>query len=406
MHSFNTLPLLALTLTTLTTLTSFRVNAWGQEGHQLTGMIAQGFLSEQASKHVAEVLENQYNGELSRAATWADVVKNKMGWTRTWHYINTNDNAPQSCSVKPERDCPDGNCVLGAITNATVQLQCHEGYPTVGKVERSMALKFLIHWFGDMAQPLHACGRQRGGNDARALFDGRETNMHAIWDTSILRKRINDDFEGDMVKYSEHLAHKVLSGTYGDITTLIAPDATTRTIPESTLFLADPVAWVQDANGIDCSLVWPAFDRNPSQDLSGEYYQNAFAVVDEQLAKAGYRMGKFVSMIFDECQGTQVVGLSAAEEATRSSFSKRPSAKNKPQPKQKPLVPEREDNWAAYLPTGKCKWDGATKCAKDGVSPLYATCEKKRWVHHSCEGTNVCHQFNKEESRCGPKDDE
>jgi len=38
------------------------------------------------------------------------------------------------------------------------------------------ALKFLIHFVGDLHQPLHLTGRARGGNSVKVLFDRRHTS--------------------------------------------------------------------------------------------------------------------------------------------------------------------------------------------------------------------------------------
>ncbi|KAH9168278.1 S1/P1 nuclease-domain-containing protein [Lactarius sanguifluus] len=54
----------------------------------------------------------------------------------------------------------------------------------------SEALKFLIHFVGDMHQPLHLTGRDRGANGVKVSFDGRNTNLHSesVWDTSLIAK--------------------------------------------------------------------------------------------------------------------------------------------------------------------------------------------------------------------------
>ncbi|KAH8977743.1 S1/P1 nuclease-domain-containing protein [Lactarius hatsudake] len=52
----------------------------------------------------------------------------------------------------------------------------------------SEALKFLIHFVGDMHQPLHLTGRNRGANGVKVSFDGRNTNLHSVWDTSLIAK--------------------------------------------------------------------------------------------------------------------------------------------------------------------------------------------------------------------------
>jgi len=55
--------------------------------------------------------------------------------------------------------------------------------------ERQTALKFLIHFFGDITQPLHCEALDVGGNTIDVTWNGASTNLHAVWDTpSMFRK--------------------------------------------------------------------------------------------------------------------------------------------------------------------------------------------------------------------------
>ena len=62
------------------------------------------------------------------------------------------------------------------------------------KDEQTEALKFLIHFLGDIHQSLHVEALDRGGNEIHVCFYdrcARDENLHGIWDTDILHK-IND----------------------------------------------------------------------------------------------------------------------------------------------------------------------------------------------------------------------
>jgi len=43
------------------------------------------------------------------------------------------------------------------------------------------ALKFLVHFYGDLHMPLHLAGRARGGNGIKVLFDGRHTSHSFVF---------------------------------------------------------------------------------------------------------------------------------------------------------------------------------------------------------------------------------
>eukprot|EP00124_Ichthyophonus_hoferi_P003559 Ihof_evm4s314 gene=Ihof_evmTU4s314 len=78
-------------------------------------------------------------------------------------------------------------------------------------------LTFIVHYVGDMHQPLHE-GRAKdlGGNRIRVHFEGRRTELHAIWDSLIIEKRINDDFNGDKVQYCQYLSQQAKNFNFAD----------------------------------------------------------------------------------------------------------------------------------------------------------------------------------------------
>lgn len=57
----------------------------------------------------------------------------------------------------------------------------------LSKNEREIALRFLIHLVGDLAQPMHI-GRAEdlGGNLIKLNYFGEPTNLHALWDGKII----------------------------------------------------------------------------------------------------------------------------------------------------------------------------------------------------------------------------
>lgn len=104
-----------------------------------------------------------------------------MRWSASLHYIGARDDHPsQTCAFPGERGWagrPNGN-VLGAIRNVTDILG---RWVTDGEddEEANEALKFLVHFVGDMHMPLHLTGRDRGGNSAKVAFDGRTTSKQS-----------------------------------------------------------------------------------------------------------------------------------------------------------------------------------------------------------------------------------
>ena len=81
----------------------------------------------------------------------------------------------------------------------------------------------------------------------------------------------------------------------------IAPVAFNFTVVNEIGHWVVPISWAQESNELDCSFVWPAFDKDPTQDLSLDYYQNAFPLVDRAISKAGYRMAAVMNKALENC---------------------------------------------------------------------------------------------------------
>nr|CAG8614002.1 1998_t:CDS:2 [Entrophospora candida] len=284
------------------------VNAWGEDGHKIVGKIAQNILNPEIAKRVASLFQDpSFDGKLPLASLWADMIKeipeSPYNWSFPLHYMTTHDNPGRVCSVDEANDCAGGACIVGAIANYTDQLDCENGRDIN---TRDIALRFLSHFFGDITQPLHVCGRARGGNGIKVTFDGRPTNLHVIWDRDIVKKRLkdyNDNFE----TYANHLTNEITNGTFAKVsqtwisckeTKLKGLNLNLRKRAKATTKC--PLTWAIDTNGINCPLVWAAIDDNPKVDLGGRYYQDAVQVIDQQLAKGGLRLGTFLNIILNK----------------------------------------------------------------------------------------------------------
>ena len=156
-----------LSVAVLTSLIAPTTLAWGSELHNTVGVVAQSFLNDNAKAQLLKILP-QYNGEIRNATVWADEVKNtavfgtEYLWASSFHYVSTRDYPLKNCSYDDARDCADGQCVIGAIANFTKQAVCDKSGKSGSYQEN--AIKFLTHFIGDMTQPLHVCGRDRGGS--------------------------------------------------------------------------------------------------------------------------------------------------------------------------------------------------------------------------------------------------
>lgn len=154
---------------------------WGRDGHRIIGHIAEQFLSTNARAAVRDLLGDE---SLADVSTWADEVRGSPAyrWTAPLHYVNS---PPGSDGYDAQRDCADGCCVVGAIEHYADVLRDSQA-PRPVRIE---ALKFLVHFVGDVHQPLHAgYGVDRGGNDVKVFFFGDNTNLHSLWDSGLIRR--------------------------------------------------------------------------------------------------------------------------------------------------------------------------------------------------------------------------
>lgn len=160
--------------------------AWGATGHRVVAAIAWSRLSPQARRDLRELAPRGRRG-FSERALWADEVRGTeaYGWSGPLHYLNvtrgdTEVGRPEAC------DAPGPGCVMSAIERYEAVLADEDA--TVDA--RAEAVAFLLHFVGDIHQPLH-CGYadDRGGNDTHLNFSGAPTNLHRIWDDQLMDAR-------------------------------------------------------------------------------------------------------------------------------------------------------------------------------------------------------------------------
>jgi hypothetical protein len=177
----HTLPALAAAAVALTaTLHATPAQAWGADGHRLVAQLAESRLQPAALAGVQQLLALEPGATLASVSTWADEQRNPR--TAAWHYLNFQRDA--DCRYARERQCIEDNCVVGALQNQTSRL----ADTTQPAAERLEALKYLVHFVGDVHQPLHAgFADDRGGNSFQLQAFDRGTNLHSLWDSGLLR---------------------------------------------------------------------------------------------------------------------------------------------------------------------------------------------------------------------------
>jgi len=165
--------------------------AWGPQGHRLVAELAWEQLTPQAQAGITPLLLGEPEPTLPGIANWADRLRASdpdLGRrSSAWHYVNIGGD---QCVYEAPRDCPEGNCVVAAIP-AQAALLADVSLPAA---TRTQALKFLVHFVGDIHQPLHAGhAEDKGGNTYQVNLDGKGSNLHQLWDSGLLGTNRLDD---------------------------------------------------------------------------------------------------------------------------------------------------------------------------------------------------------------------
>ena len=269
---------LALVLFTLVTVVSSidLVQTWSAQGHRLVGLVAAARLTPVAAQNVAWLLDGQ---TLADVSSWADSITVDQVQTSYWHYLNI---PPDAAGYDRDRDCPRQpgvetgsrndrwrDCVVDRIQYWEERL----GNAKLDRADRATALKYVVHFVGDLHQPFHALGVGRGGNDVHVRVFGQvdcgsdparpsPCNLHSVWDGRLISRRNLDDRA-----YVDALT-KLIAGKK-----LAAPPP------------GMPAQWAEQS----FKLAKEALVK-PDTNIDEAYYRRHISVIEERLALAGVRL--------------------------------------------------------------------------------------------------------------------
>ena len=235
---------------------------WGKNGHRATGEIAEKYLNKRTKKRINKILNGQ---SLAFVSTYADEIKSDRNYNKyySWHYINMDlDETYESAKKNPKGDLVTGIQTCVAVLkdkNSTLK-------------DKKFHLKMLVHFLGDLHQPLHIGRREdKGGNDIQLKWFGSKTNLHHVWDHSLI-----DDWG---MSYLE-LANNAKSLSKKQI----------LAIEKGSL-----IDWVNEVHELT-NEVYNSVESG--QNLRYRYSYEHFGIVRNQLQKGGIRLAKILNEIF------------------------------------------------------------------------------------------------------------
>lgn len=242
--------------------------AWGHEGHKIVAEVAEHYLNATAKEKITRLLASIHQKNIADIASWADMYRRTHPETGPWHYVDIPLNAT---SYDSSKYCKNGGCVVSAITKFEREL----ANTNLSEEERAIALKFVVHFIGDVHQPLHSSdNNDRGGNDVKVTFFDHHTNLHAVWDYGIIEKT-----GMDAEQYSAYLIQKYHSDA-ADVTQLEK---------------GTPVNWAMQAHGLAVKYAYG--DKPADNELGETYYKDCLPIVNQQLFDAGVRLAGALNKI-------------------------------------------------------------------------------------------------------------
>lgn len=240
-----------------------RAFAWGNEGHRIIGTIATSSMDEAVLKEVRDLLGEM---TIADACVWADEIRSdrRYDWVKPLHYINVPRNAER---ILLERDGEDGQQIVSAIVKYRDVLKDR----SKPREERVEALKLVMHFVGDVHQPLHVSYKDDlGGNRLALTAFGRKSNLHRAWDTDLIQRRLKDT-KGGWATMS------------ADLRETIKPDQ--RRQWSASL---EPIAWANESLATT-RRIYAALPKGPG-DIDDAYYREWMPTVNERLQAAGVRL--------------------------------------------------------------------------------------------------------------------
>jgi hypothetical protein len=292
-----------LVAATTVTLAPGPAFAWGGEGHILVAAIARSRLSPETVAKVDAILAQDHDTltppDMLSRSTWADAWRGAgHRETAEWHFADIELDHPDfdaACyghpaPATPPSTGPAQDCIVDKVAQFTQELGARDTPPA----ERILALRYVLHFMGDLHQPLHvADNHDRGGNCVRIALGGQRTvNLHSYWDTVVV---------GELGSDAKDILSKLESGITRD--------------QASAWSAGDFSSWAKETNGVAVSVAY-SFKTPPRcendmvpLDLPAGYDARAQAAASLQLMRAGVRL----AVVLEKALGPLKIDVIAAK---------------------------------------------------------------------------------------------
>jgi hypothetical protein len=155
--------------------------AWGELGHRTVAEIAGRYLSTRTAAEVQDLLGGGPH-VMAEVANWADAIRDSGGRLEETYYWHVVEIPPDGVRYDRTRDCKNDKCIVEKIKEFAHVL----GDRTVARPLRVEALQFLIHFLGDIHQPLHAFAPFNHPRGAWVRIGETTDKIHLWWDNEFV----------------------------------------------------------------------------------------------------------------------------------------------------------------------------------------------------------------------------
>ncbi|MGH6827410.1 MAG: S1/P1 nuclease [Rhizomicrobium sp.] len=243
--------------------------AWGPEGHEIVARIAADNLSPSAHLRISQIFGGDAPELMVLDSNWADEIRSARPATVPWHFVNIEVGTK---GYNRKRDCRHDACVVAQIGRDVAVLQ----NPGAGHDARLEALRFLIHFVGDIHQPLHDADRHdKGGNKLTVYLGRRRSNLHRVWDENVVAALGSDPL-----------------AVAGSIERDLSP------LEKRTLASGTPADWANEGFHLAERNIYAHLPARGRIRLRADYALDQQAIVRLQLARAGLRLAMLLNRIY------------------------------------------------------------------------------------------------------------
>jgi len=239
--------------------------AWGHEGHQIIALIAEHYMTDSAKARATALLDGS---GIDAIASWADDYRRDHRETAPWHYIDCPLAEPK---IDMARDCQHGDCVVAKTEEFLNTLRD----PAASQAAKAEALQFVVHFVGDLHQPLHdEDNHDKGGNTRYVVFERHPDNLHWVWDTGLLQHITRNPTELAKELETRITAQNVTEWDKGSI-----------------------LDWANEGHKLAQEVAYGDLGNEDPAPIAAAYEKQADEAIELQLERAGVRLAWMLNLV-------------------------------------------------------------------------------------------------------------